>query len=332
MYDLEKIKKIEIEDVARKLGMKVDKGHTALCPFHADMVPSLHFNKDKQHWKCYACSKKGDQITLVKEYLGISFNAACEWIVTNEGIDCCEQKPEKTQRKSSMCEMDCDYLEWILEKPRLNEKATRFLFEERHIDPKVVECLGLTSIDNPLPCRRDGCNFYDAPSLLIPYRDIDGRLMSVQGRWLGSREEAEGKHRFRFPPGSKLGMYNMQVLRQLKKGDELWIAEGPSDCWAMLSAGHAAIAVPSATLLMEREVELLREFKIHMVPDNDAPGRQLFAKIKELLPQTVMHELPEGVKDFGEMWKGMEGHGDRSVDPPFRGPWGQVRRSTISGR
>lgn len=305
MYDLEEIKKIEIEDVARKLGMKVDKGHTALCPFHADMVPSLHFNKDKQHWKCYACSKKGDQITLVKEYLGISFNAACEWIVTNEGIDCCEQKPEKTQRRSSTCEMDCDYLEWILEKPRLNEKATRFLFEERHIDPKVVECLGLTSIDNPLPCRRDGCNFYDAPSLLIPYRDIDGRLMSVQGRWLGSREEAEGRPRFRYPPGSKLGMYNMQVLRQLKDGDELWIAEGPSDCWAMLSAGHAAIAVPSATLLMEREVELLRGFQIHMVPDNDAPGRQLFAKIKELLPQTVLHELPEGVKDFGEMWKGM---------------------------
>ena len=73
----------------------------------------------------------------------------------------------------------------------------------------------------------------------------------------------------------------------------------------MLSAGHAAIAVPSATLLMEREVELLRGFQIHMVPDNDAPGRQLFAKIKELLPQTVLHELPEGVKDFGEMWKGM---------------------------
>ena len=51
---------------------------------------------------------------------------------------------------------------------------------------------------------------------------------------------------------------------------------------------------------------MLRDLRTHMVPDNDAPGRQLFAKIKELLPQTVMHELPEGVKDFGEMWKGMK--------------------------
>ena len=55
---------------------------------------------------------------------------------------------------------------------------------------------------------------------------------------------------------------------------------------------------------MGSEGQVLRDLRTHMVPDNDTPGRQLFAKIKELLPQTVMHELPEGVKDFGEMWKG----------------------------
>ena len=35
--------------------------------------------------------------------------------------------------------------------------------------------------------------------------------------------------------------------------DELWITEGCSDCWAMPSAGHKAIAIPSATLLSPRK-------------------------------------------------------------------------------
>ena len=78
---------------------------------------------------------------------------------------------------------------------------------------------------------------YDAPSLLIPYRDVDGRLLSVQGRYVGK----EDKPRFRFPRGSRVGMYNKPVIRRLKPGDELWITEGPSDCWAMLSAGHKAV-------------------------------------------------------------------------------------------
>lgn len=35
--------------------------------------------------------------------------------------------------------------------------------------------------------------------------------------------------------------------------DELWITEGCSDCWAMPSDGHKAIAIPSATLLSPRK-------------------------------------------------------------------------------
>ena len=49
MYDLEIIKDVAIEDVAVKLGMRVVR-HTALCPFHADKVASLHFHKDRRHW------------------------------------------------------------------------------------------------------------------------------------------------------------------------------------------------------------------------------------------------------------------------------------------
>ena len=43
----------------------------------------------------------------------------------------------------------------------------------------------------------------------------------------------------------------------LRPGDELYIAEGCSDCWSLLSAGHKAIAIPSATLLTKKDKEQL---------------------------------------------------------------------------
>ena len=145
---------------------------------------------------------------------------------------------------------------------------------------------------------------HDAPSLLIPYRDVDGRLLSVQGRYMGK----EDKPRFRFPRGSHVGMYNKPVIRRLKPGDELWITEGPSDCWAMLSAGHKAVAIPSATSLTRADISVLRDglpegVSLHMYPDNDEPGMKLFEDLRRWFPELHGHVLPEGCKDFGEAWR-----------------------------
>ena len=314
MHDIDKLKAIPIEDVAKKLGMKVGRGHLALCPFHADRVASLHFGKDKRHWKCFACNKSGDQLSLVMEYLALPFVKACEWLEREMSVAECHAEQQwgcdRQEKPAKECVVDREYLEWITLKPMLNEAARLFLFEQRKLDPKVVEMLGITSIDRPLPCTRWGKAFYDAPSLLIPYRDVAGKLLTVQGRKIKELKDEKIKEftpRFRFPPGSQVGMYNKPVLRRLRDGDELWITEGPSDCWAMLSAGRKAVAIPSATSLTVDDVSLLREglpkgVSLHMMPDNDRPGMELFQTLKRSLPQLQGHVLPDGVKDFGQWY------------------------------
>ncbi len=118
--------------------------------------------------------------------------------------------------------------------------------------------------------------------------------------------------RFRFPRGSKCGIYNLPVVNRLREGDELYITEGCSDCWAMLSSGRKAIAIPSATLLSPDDRQLLLslgkrlQISWHMYPDRDAPGERLFLQLKELLPSLQHHQLPPGCKDFGERWGKME--------------------------
>ena len=284
---LNDIRATPIEEEAKDLGIVVGR-HKALYPFHEDRHPNLHFKNNR--FKCFACGASGDVIDLVMRYLNIGFKEAVGWI--DEGGGRCTHGAEAPctgtdatagasgadataagetpalPEASAKGGLDLEYLETLVKQPVINDEAAQFLYDERKIDPRVVRWCGLTSISEPMPCWRWGKKFYDAPSLLIPYRDADGRLLSVQGRYMGKEE----KPRFRFPRGSHVGMYNKPVIRRLREGDELWITEGPSDCWAMLSAGHKAVAIPSATSLTREDIGVLR------------------------------NGLPEGFKDFGQWY------------------------------
>ena len=148
---------------------------------------------------------------------------------------------------------------------------------------------------------------------------------AVEGKkWQGSEGkqgqavEGDGKHgqgsesrdapRFRFPYGSRCTVYNLPVTAMLRPGEPLFITEGCSDCWAMLSAGHKAIAIPSATLLSQADKALLRDLAqrlgtfFHMFPDRDAPGERLFMQLREVLPGLQHHQLPVDCKDFAEYY------------------------------
>ena len=299
--DLDEIRATPIEEVAENLGIGIVR-HMALCPFHNDKNPSLHFDLKKNRYKCFACGASGNVIDLVMRYNNMEFMEAINWIGNKEVNTAKDNAYEKEESREEA--VDIEYLEVLMKNVCINEDAARFLFDERRIDSRVVEWCGLTSISSDTPCWRWGKAFYDAPSLLIPYRDVDGKLLTVQGRYLGK----EKKPRFKFPQGSQAGMYNKPVIATLKKGDELWITEGPSDCWAMMSAGRKAVAIPSATSLTTGDLRLLGDglqkgVSLHMAPDNDRPGMELFKTLKRHFPDLQGHVLPDGVKDFGEMWK-----------------------------
>ena len=133
---------------------------------------------------------------------------------------------------------------------------------------------------------------------------MEGKLIGVQNRNL----VRGASPRFRFPSGSQCSLYNLPVLNLLRPGEELWITEGCSDCWAMLSAGHKAIAIPSATLLTKKDAEQLSiihfqlSIQFHMYPDCDAPGERLFLQLQQILPGLVHHQLPPGCKDFSDYY------------------------------
>lgn len=361
-YEIQKLRELPIEKVAKEMGMKVEH-HKALCPFHDDHHASLTFNKTKNSCRCYVCMRSSmGTIDLVMRCLGKDFPAACRWLAEEHQIQLEDDWKKKDASASSSLHgssaggshsgddsggsssakssFDASRYARFFEHPWLNQAARRFLFEERKIDWRVVNWCRLTSWTDKK----------DINWLQIPYFDTDGRLIGIQNRNLdytkkksssggccseekassagnlssekkcsfegnvSSEEKSPGEEkeqdapRFRFPYGARCSIYNLPVVKRLKPGERLFITEGCSDCWAMLSAGHKAIAIPSATLLKPEDKQLLvdigRHYQVefHMFPDQDVPGESLFMQLREMLPQLVHHQLPPGCKDFSEYY------------------------------
>ena len=295
-YELQKLRDLPIEGVAERLGLQVAR-HKCLCPFHDDHHASMSFSAKRNTYRCWSCGAHGGPIDLVMNYLGKDFREACRWLADENNIILTEYKPKETMPPKPF---DASRYEPYFARPWLNCEARHFLYDERRIDPRVVRWCRLTSWKD-----KQG-----VPWLQIPYYSREGKLIGVQNRNLVKG----GLPRFRFPQGSECGIYNLPVLNRLRPGDELYITEGCSDCWAMLSAGHKAIAIPSATLLKRKDIELLKSVEasprggleggvsFHMFPDNDLPGERLFLQLQQLLPGLVRHQLPPGCKDFSEYY------------------------------
>ena len=304
-HELQKLRDLPIEGVAERLGLQVTR-HKCLCPFHDDHHASLSFSVRRNMYRCFVCGASGGPIDLVMKYLNKDFLDACRWLgLTPEPSpkERVEQRasPNNPQFLPPSVEWRGAFYERFFEHPWLLPEARKFLFDERRLDERVVRWCRLTSWRD-----RQGVAW-----LQIPYYNREGRLVGVQNRNLIKGAVP----RFRFPQGSECGIYNLPVLNLLRPGEALYITEGCSDCWAMLSAGHKAIAIPSATLLNRKDVELLKAldsdasrgepgggYTFHMYPDCDVPGERLFLQLKEVLPSLVRHQLPPGCKDFGDLY------------------------------
>ena len=289
-YELQKLRDLPIEGVAERLGLQVTR-HKCLCPFHDDHHASMSFKVSRNTYRCFVCGASGGTIDLVQKMLHKDFPDACRWLANENNIILTEYQPKEERPPKPF---DASRYARYFEHPWLSDEARRFLFDERRLNPRVVSWCRITSWRD-----KQG-----VPWLQTPYYDREGRLIGVQNRNL----VRGGLPRFRFPAGAECRLYNLPVLNLLKPGERLFIAEGCSDCWSLLSAGHKAIAIPSATLLSRKDVEMLQSLgtelgtRFEMFPDNDLPGDRLFLQLSEVLPSLVRHQLPAGCKDFSEYY------------------------------
>ncbi|MDO4496746.1 MAG: CHC2 zinc finger domain-containing protein [Bacteroidales bacterium] len=292
-FELQRLSSQPIEPIAERLGLRVAH-HKALCPFHADKHPSLTFKGSR--YRCFVCGAQGGVIDLVKNVSGKKFVEACKWIADENKIIIPDNR-EPRPLTSAKVTTSFDATRYIrhFEHPWLSPYARQFLFEKRMLDPRVVDFCRLTSYKDWLQ---------------IPYLDQAGRLIGIQCRYMGSDPN---QPRFRFPQGSVCKLYNQQVIPMLKPGEPLFISEGCSDCWSILSSGHKCVAIPSATLLKEEDLLPLQGHSCHIYPDQDEPGEKLYERLLAASLKIGFylerHQLPSGCKDFSDYFVLVKGKG-----------------------
>lgn len=341
--ELERIRGLPIESVAERNGLNVIR-RKSLCPFHDDHHASLSFKYN--HYKCYSCGAHGDGISLTMHMQNLKFADACHWLANQSNIILTEYKPKEPVQMTPK-PFPKDFYQFLLSHFHvLGLEAERFLYNERNLSFDVVMRQQIRAInytghwllfklrkhytDQQLRdygiLRGEGNHehcFFWTPCLLFPYYDIDGQLIGIQSRYVGAKmrfltPEAQARHdeiakrapRFQFPQGCHPMIYNLPILKTLSPGEELWIAEGITDCLAILSSGRKCIAIPSSTLLTHVNKALLATIPTknwHMAPDQDAPGESLYNALLSVANECgatlTRHQLPQGCKDFSDWWQ-----------------------------
>ncbi len=331
---IDDLRQRDCEELANRLGIEV-RGHKAYCFLHSESIPSLSFHPSKKNvWHCFSCGKGGDAISLMMAYERCGFAEACEKLCAMYGIFLPTGKPTYVPRRRLLYQpvsvktvdsdrkFDTEIAEWLLDNMTLTDNAECFLFEKRKLNRDIISRIGIKALDDSRTlsqrarmvfgadrCKASGLfgekgrlSFW-TPCLIFPYRDKSGKLLGLQSRYLGKEKNAP---RFQFLSSQKTHLFNMLVLEEIKEDSELYLTEGVTDCLAMLSSGKAAVAIPSATIIPDEDLCLLKGYKLVMMPDNDEAGCEGYMKLRLSLAEKGIRiyrkDIPADYKDYGEWY------------------------------
>ncbi len=335
-HDFDKLKAIPISDVLDKLGISLKRRDCALCFMHNDHRPSLQIYKKTNSWFCFTCNVGGGVIELVKEYFKCDKDQACKWLevefnIISKPIGWKWKKRIKpiiiNDNESGKIDVDSEILEWIIANTGLTPQAIQFLEKERKIKREVYTKLNIRALDNATLITQQLLSIFgvqkllsnhiisegryryklawDAPCLLFPFYDYNGKLVNIQSRYLNPIT-GDYPQRFRFIKDSKTSLFNAPLLASLSCGDIVLVTEGVTDTLAALSCGINAVAVAGASAFKEEYVDLLCDFSVYICPDNDGPGKNLQIDLKKKMAKRLavvrdLH-LADGSKDIGDYY------------------------------
>ena len=331
---LAKLNKLDIIEVGKRLGAKINSRGFSLCVMHEEKNPSLHFNRRTNSFYCFGCHRGGNVISLVKYVNNLDFLGAVQWLmhefsIFEDGVPTAIQRPRKAVKPrmaqpKNTYHPDCELLDWIIEVAGLSGQAKKFLFQERLYTPESVEKCKVKSVTSAKSfvraliekfgverCLKSGIvlqnsksksyyTIYSCPCLLFPYYDDKGRIYTIQARSF----DTDSKRKYKFPKGCPTYIFNLEAALHADCTTPLYIAEGPTDCLAYLSEGKLAVGIPGSGAFKKEYVEYLKDKSLFMYADNDLPGENLFIAADALLRErggAIMRiPLDKEYKDYSD--------------------------------
>jgi DNA primase len=282
---------------------KAGREFRACCPFHNEKTPSFYVNDDKGFYHCFGCGAHGDAIRWMTDQRGLPFIDAVKELTQAAGMEMPEQdrrSAEKAERAKGLHEAMADAASWFTERLNGIEGAeARAVLKRRGIDEEAIRSFGLGFAPDARGKLRQALSSYgDAMlveagmliqveekepydrfrgRLMIPIRDVRGRVIAFGGRIIG-----DGEPKYLNSPETPLfdkgrTLYNLdRAQAAARKSGRIVVVEGYMDVIALAQAGFGEAVAPLGTALTEHQLERL--WRMADVPllcfDGDAAGQK----------------------------------------------------------
>ncbi|QLE43696.1 DNA primase [Nostoc sp. C052] len=277
--------------VLRKRG----KDFVGLCPFHDEKSPSFTVSQTKQMYYCFGCQAGGNAIKFVMElgkrsFADVVLDLARRYQVPVQTLE--PEQRQELQRQLSLREQLYEVLassaqfyqhalrqsqgqkalQYLQSNRKFKEETIqqfglgfapagwetlyRYLVEDKHYPVQILEKAGL------IKPRKEGGGYYDVfrDRLMIPIRDVQGRVIAFGGRTLTDEQP-----KYLNSPETELFSKGKTLfaLDQAKGGisqlDQAVVVEGYFDAIALHAAGiNNAVASLGTALSLEQVRLILR--------------------------------------------------------------------------
>ncbi len=267
---------------------KAGRNYKGLCPFHSEKTPSFFVFPETQTWHCFgACGTGGDVFTFIMKAENLDFGEALRLLAARAGVTLKPPRPRDAEREKYLQRLydilaaAAEYFAQALNSARgapgreyiaargLNEETVRkfqlgFALDEwrglskrllaRGYERQDLEDAGLIVV------REDG-RFYDRfrGRVMIPIRDIRGRVIGFGGRVVG-----DGEPKYLNTPQTPLFnkshvLFGLDVAKgAIRARGYAVIVEGYMDVLQAHQAGIGNVVASMGTALTEHQLGLLK--------------------------------------------------------------------------
>ena len=276
----------------------------APCPFHIEKDPSFYVNRDRQQYYCFGCQKHGDAISFICDYEGLPFMDALRKLADKAGIRlpaASKFDDKEDQLRIELIEFGKFAARFFIEKLNdpLKGSLGRQYLKTRGLKPETVKRFGLgyapdgwtnladeahgKGFHDPvleasgLARRGDRGSVYDffRNRLMIPIRDVSGKVVAFGGRALGDETPKYINSPENLLYKKSRILYGLYEARDaLRREKRAILVEGYFDLMRCFDDGIENIVATCGTALTPEQAALLHRYvpEVVLVYDADAAG------------------------------------------------------------
>ncbi len=280
---------------------KSGSSYKGLCPFHQEKTPSFHVFPHTGTWKCFGCGAGGDIFTFVEKKENLPFPDVLRMLANEAGVRLEEPKPEvrdALQRLRDLHTQAASYFQSQL-LASAEGKRVRDYLADREINQETIEKFQLgyarngweylidylrgkgfsleEIVQGGLAIPRESGGAYDRfrNRLIIPIRDVQGRVIAFGGRILddGEPKYLNSPQTPIFDKGQTIFALDV-AKRAIRARDQVVLVEGYMDVISAHQRGFKNVVAAMGTSITPQQIKILSRYSRNFIfaLDADAAG------------------------------------------------------------